>query len=156
MPALSSRSKVEELLATADVRVDGDRPWDVQVHEPRFFARVLAQGSLGLGESYMDGWWDAPSLDGFLYQLLHAHVDERVHGLGDVVAGLKARVVNLQSMRRAFTVGRRHYDLGNDLYSVMLGQRLVYSCAYWRDRSEEHTSELQSRLHLVCRLLLEK
>src|SRR2546422_5666342 len=27
---------------------------------------------------------------------------------------------------------------------------------YWRDRSEEHTSELQSRLHLVCRLLLEK
>src|SRR2546422_6562109 len=26
----------------------------------------------------------------------------------------------------------------------------------WRERSEEHTSELQSRLHLVCRLLLEK
>src|SRR2546422_8493367 len=26
----------------------------------------------------------------------------------------------------------------------------------WERRSEEHTSELQSRLHLVCRLLLEK
>src|SRR2546429_6713980 len=26
----------------------------------------------------------------------------------------------------------------------------------WSTRSEEHTSELQSRLHLVCRLLLEK
>src|SRR2546429_6743169 len=29
-------------------------------------------------------------------------------------------------------------------------------CSYSRGRSEEHTSELQSRLHLVCRLLLEK
>lgn len=157
MPALSSRSKVEELLAAADVRVDGERPWDLQVHEPRFFARVLAQGSLGLGESYMDGWWDAPSLDGFLYQLLHAHVDERVHGLGDVLAGLKARVVNLQSMRRSFTVGRRHYDLGNDLYAAMLGQRLVYSCAYWRDASGMPLDNLdaaqEAKLDLVCRKL---
>lgn len=157
MPALSSRSKVEELLAIADVRVDGDRPWDVQVHEPRFFARVLAQGSLGLGESYMDGWWDAPSLDGFLYQLLHAHVDERVHGLGDVLAGLKARVVNLQSMRRSFAVGRRHYDLGNDLYAAMLGPRLIYSCAYWRDASGMPLDDLdaaqEAKLDLVCRKL---
>jgi cyclopropane-fatty-acyl-phospholipid synthase len=157
MPALSSRSKVEELLATADVRVDGERPWDVQVHEPRFFARVLAQGSLGLGESYMDGWWDAPSLDGFLYQLLHAGVDERVHSLGDVLAGLKARVVNMQSMRRSFTVGRRHYDLGNDLYSAMLGQRLVYSCAYWRDATGMPLDDLdaaqEAKLDLVCRKL---
>ena len=157
MPALSSRSKVEELLATADVRVGGERPWDVQVHEPRFFARVLAQGSLGLGESYMDGWWDAPSLDGFLYQLLHAGVDERVHSLGDVLAGLKARVVNMQSMRRSFTVGRRHYDLGNDLYSAMLGRRLVYSCAYWRDDSGMPLDDLdaaqEAKLDLVCRKL---
>ena len=157
MPALSSRSKVEELLATADVRVGGERPWDVQVHEPRFFARVLAQGSLGLGESYMDGWWDAPSLDGFLYQLLHAGVDERVHSLGDVLAGLKARVVNMQSMRRSFTVGRRHYDLGNDLYSAMLGRRLVSSCAYWRDDSGMPLDDLdaaqEAKLDLVCRKL---
>src|SRR5687768_18342475 len=31
-----------------------------------------------------------------------------------------------------------------------------WSCKGWKTRSEEHTSELQSRLHLVCRLLLEK
>src|SRR5687768_17895785 len=36
-----------------------------------------------------------------------------------------------------------------------VGQRL-YRTAHARERSEEHTSELQSRLHLVCRLLLEK
>ena len=105
----------------------------------------------------MDGWWDAPSLDGFLFQLLHAHVDERVHGLGDILAGLKARVVNLQSMRRSFTVGRRHYDLGNDLYSAMLGQRLVYSCAYWRDASGMPLDDLdaaqEAKLDLVCRKL---
>src|SRR2546429_2877811 len=34
--------------------------------------------------------------------------------------------------------------------------RPVPACASSGSRSEEHTSELQSRLHLVCRLLLEK
>src|SRR5687768_18055365 len=63
-----------------------------------------------------------------------------------------------RSYRAAISVGTNpHYggserriephllDFEGDLY----GQRLVV-------RSEEHTSELQSRLHLVCRLLLEK
>src|SRR2546422_5395217 len=39
------------------------------------------------------------------------------------------------------------------------GPVMVLSCwakGYQEPRSEEHTSELQSRLHLVCRLLLEK
>src|SRR2546429_1709879 len=35
-------------------------------------------------------------------------------------------------------------------------RRLGYAWSPPKDRSEEHTSELQSRLHLVCRLLLEK
>ncbi len=157
MPALSSRSKVEELLASADVRVGGERPWDLQVHEPRFYARVLAQGSLGLGESYMDGWWDAPSLDGFLFQVLRARVDERVRGLGDLIAGLQARLINMQSSRRSFAIGRRHYDLGNDLYAAMLGHRLVYSCGYWRNASGMPLDDLdaaqEAKLDLVCRKL---
>jgi len=65
-----------ELVAQAGVRFNGDRPWDIRVHDTRFFKRVLQQGSLGLGESYMEGWWDCKRLDIFFDKLLHAHLDE--------------------------------------------------------------------------------
>lgn len=84
MPHARFERRIADLLAEADVRIGGNRPWDIQVHDPRFHARVLGQGSLGLGESYMDGWWDAASLDGLLFHLLAARVDERVHGAGEI------------------------------------------------------------------------
>jgi len=151
------RSRVEALLSLADVRLDGDRPWDLHVEDERFHARVLSQGSLGLGESYMDGWWRVPSLDGMLYRMIAADLDQRVHGIGVAIDALRARLTNLQSRRRSFQVGERHYDLGNDLYRAMLGKRLVYSCAYWRDRDGRALDNLddaqEAKLDLVCRKL---
>ncbi len=44
-----------------------------------------------------------------------------------------AKVVNLQNPRRAFAVGKKHYDIGNDLYRKMLDRRMIYSCGYWRN-----------------------
>ncbi|MBD9477602.1 cyclopropane fatty acyl phospholipid synthase [Pseudoxanthomonas sp. PXM02] len=152
MPHVRFERRISDLLAEADVRIGGDRPWDIQVHDPRFHARVLGQGSLGLGESYMDGWWDAVSLDGLLFRLLAARVDERVHGAGELFDALRARLTNLQSPRRSGEVGRRHYDLGNDLYAAMLGRRLVYSCAYWRDAADLDAAQ-EAKLDLVCRKL---
>ncbi|MET3930646.1 cyclopropane-fatty-acyl-phospholipid synthase [Lysobacter sp. OAE881] len=151
------RSRVEQLLSLADVRLDGDRPWDLHVEDERFHARVLSQGSLGLGESYMDGWWRVPSLDGMLYRMIAADLDQKVHGIGLALDALRARFTNLQSRRRSFQVGERHYDLGNDLYRAMLGKRLVYSCAYWRDRDGALIDNLddaqEAKLDLVCRKL---
>src|SRR5690606_30453217 len=54
-----SRTRIEELLALAGVHVDGPEPHDIQVHDDRLYGRILAHGSLGLGEAHMDGWWDA-------------------------------------------------------------------------------------------------
>ena len=144
--------RVERLLAEADVRPGGDRPWDPQIRHPRWAQRVLAEGSLGLGESYMDGDWDVASLDGFLFRALAARLDERVRGARDMLDALLARLTNRQTRHRSGEVGRRHYDLGNDLYRAMLGRRLVYSCAYWPnaadlDQAQEH------KLDLVCRKL---
>ncbi|PZQ25878.1 MAG: cyclopropane-fatty-acyl-phospholipid synthase, partial [Stenotrophomonas acidaminiphila] len=152
MPQARFERRIADLLAEADVRIGGNRPWDIQVHDPRFHARVLGQGSLGLGESYMDGWWDAASLDGLLFHLLAARVDERVHGAGEIFDALRARLTNLQSPRRSGDVGRRHYDLGNDLYAAMLGRRLVYSCGYWRGAADLDTAQ-EAKLDLVCRKL---
>ena len=56
---MSARDRIQRLVDSADVRLDGGRAWDIRVHDESFFHRVLAHGSLGLGESYMDGSWDA-------------------------------------------------------------------------------------------------
>jgi len=56
------KERVSELLASTDVKINGERDWDIQVHNDKLYRRVLADGSLGLGESYMDGWWDAASV----------------------------------------------------------------------------------------------
>src|SRR2546422_3975201 len=47
-------------------------------------------------------------------------------------------------------------DAGSRLYVSTHTDSIVVYAAGATGRSEEHTSELQSRLHLVCRLLLEK
>lgn len=148
-----SARRVAALIAPADVRLDGVRPWDFRIREPRFFARVLAQGSLGLGESYMDGWWAADDLDGLLCRLLKARIDQRAIDLPTLWAAIKARLLNLQTRRRSFEVGKRHYDLGNDLYQAMLGRRMVYSCGYWRQAGDLDAAQ-EAKLDLVCRKLM--
>jgi len=124
---------VEELLAQADICINGRRPWDVQVHDDRFFSRVIGQANLGLGESYMDAWWDCSRLDEFFYRVLRSRIHEQVEGLGDKLSILKAELINLQNPSRAFQIGERHYDIGNDLNQCMLDQRMIYSCGYWNN-----------------------
>ena len=151
------RHRVRHLLAEAGVQVGGGRDrdlgdCDLQVHDHRLYARLLAHGSLGLGESYMDGWWDTRSLDGLLFRLLQARSDQRVPGIAAWADRLRAGLINLQTRHRAFTVGERHYDLGNDLYRAMLGQRMVYSCGYWPQAGTLDQAQ-EAKLDLVCRKL---
>jgi cyclopropane-fatty-acyl-phospholipid synthase len=63
--------KIQRLLSFADVKINGSRPWDIQVHNKKLYPRMLAQGSLGLGEAYMDGWWDCERLDEFIHKVLN-------------------------------------------------------------------------------------
>ena len=148
----AARHKIESLLERAGVARDGDAAYAPQIHNAGFYARVVAHGSLGLGESYMDGWWDAEDLDGFLFRLLDTRTDQQVHDWDDAWAWLRASVVNLQRGRRAWIIGERHYDLGNDLFQAMLGKRLVYSCAYWKDAQDLDAAQ-EAKLDLVCRKL---
>jgi len=157
LPGSALRRRVEHLLAPADIHIDGGRPWDIQVHDESVYFRLLTQGSLGLGESYMDGAWDCRSLDGMFYRMLSVRLEERVRGLSALWDLLHAHLVNLQAPRRSFEVGERHYDLGNDLYRAMLGPRMIYSCGYWRTPAGPVAFDLDSaqeaKLDLVCRKL---
>lgn len=133
----------------ADIEVNGNRPWDIQVHDERFYGRVLRGGSLALGESYMDGWWDAESLDEFFAKVT---VNGEHEGFvkNPLVHKILSVYTNLQSKARAFEVGEKHYDLDNDLYEKMLDKRMVYTCADWRGVDTLDAAQEQ-KLDLICK-----
>ena len=149
---MNAHRRIEALLKEADVHIGGDRPWDIAVHDDRFFAHVLGRGSLGVGESYMEGWWDCPQLDELCTRVLRARLDLNWRGRHLLLPYLKARLLNLQTPARSFQVGQRHYDVGNDLYRAMLDQRMIYSCGYWRNAANLDEAQ-EAKLDLCCRKL---
>jgi len=146
----TAQRKIEEILLFADIRVNGDRPWDMQVHDDRLYSRILAKGSLGLGEAYMDGWWDCEQVDQFITNFILANIRKRVAPLSLLWPTVQARFMNLQSLGRAFQVGEAHYDTGNDLFERMLDKRLTYSCGYWKNAFNIDAAQ-DAKLDLVCR-----
>ena len=153
MKNAAEKRLVQDLLDHAGVRIDGDRPYDIQVHNPDLYPRVIAGGSLALGEGYMDGWWDCEALDQFFDRIMGARLDKKVRQSKAVLwAAFKARLTNPQSRARAFEIGERHYDIGNDLFTVMLDKRLNYSCAYWQAADTLDEAQ-EAKLELTCRKL---
>ncbi len=154
---LSFEQKAEKILAGIDVSVGGNREWDIQVHDERLYKRVITQGSLGLGEAYMDGWWDCPKLDEFFSRVLRADLERKVGSKWKMFPLVAQSVLfNMQSVSRAFQVGEKHYDIGNDLYKAMLDKRMVYTCGYWSTPSGEAATldeAQENKLDLVCRKL---
>jgi len=69
------KQQVEKILGDVDVTINGSRPWDITVHNEALYQRVLSQGSMGLGEAYMDGWWDCDELDEFFNKILSDELD---------------------------------------------------------------------------------
>ena len=90
------RQRLQELFAKADVQIDGDRSWDFQVINENVFKSILCNASLGLGESFMDGWWECERLDEFFYRVLWSQLDKQVIPKGMLLDCLKARLVNFQ------------------------------------------------------------
>jgi cyclopropane-fatty-acyl-phospholipid synthase len=140
------------LVQAADVRLNGERPWDIQVRHPELYDWVLSGGSLGFGESYMNGDWESERLDETFYRLLTARLDFKINGVAKLqFLGLFLRnlLLNRQSRKRAFQVGEHHYDIGNDVYSAMLDSTMSYSCGYWKDAEDLEQAQL-AKLRLIC------
>jgi cyclopropane-fatty-acyl-phospholipid synthase len=148
----SAKRFVLNQLAKTDVTANGPQPWDPQFHNDRLFARVLRDGTLGLGEGYMDGWWDAEALDEFLYRIISARIQKAFpRDLAEMWSLARGRLLNLQRLR-VTEVGEKHYDIGNDLYAAMLDQRMIYSCGYWKDADNLEAAQ-EAKLDLICRKL---
>ena len=150
--ARRARDVCMELLASAGISVGGPEPWDVTVHDDRLWARVLRDGTLGGGEAYVEGWWDSRALDQTIHRLQQIKAVDALRDNWRIVPHLlKARVMNLQTMRRAFANGQHHYDIGNDLYEAMLDRRMLYTCALWSTGARTLEEAQEAKLELVCK-----
>ena len=140
---------VKDILALADVKINGSNPWDIQLNNHAFYKRVLSQGSLGLGESYMDGWWDCDDIDELFYKILKADLEHKIVPLKLFYMVIKAKLLNLQSKKRAAQDVGYHYNLGNVLFENMLDKYMTYSCAYWKNSSSLDEAQ-EAKLKLIC------
>ena len=144
---------VQKILDLADIKINGNNPWDIQVKNDNLYSRVLKQGSLGLGEAYMDDWWDAKSLDEFFFRVLRADLEKEIRqDFKTLLFILKNTLFNQQKKSKAFEIGQKHYDIGNDLYLAMLDPYLAYSCGYWQG-AQTLAEAQEAKLDLICRKL---
>lgn len=148
-----SKKFVKTQFQTAGIELDGKNPWDLHVHDDRFYHNVILYGSMGLGESYMNGWIHAQQLDETMTRILASELAKTSNfSISSVLCLLGGKLLNKQSKNRAHEVGKRHYDIGNDLFKIMLDKRLTYSCAYWKDAKNLDDAQ-EAKLDLVCKKL---
>jgi cyclopropane-fatty-acyl-phospholipid synthase len=153
MSGVDARDVCVGLLARAGVTVDGTEPWSMRVHDERVWERLVRDRELGIGESYMDGWWDCDRVDEMLVRVLDANLRDEIRPTPKLLAiAAKSIALNRQTVRRARRNAHHHYDIGNDLYSAMLDRRMVYSCGYWRAVDTLDAAQ-EAKLDLVCRKL---
>ena len=153
MGTIDSRAEsfVHGLFEKADIRVDGSRPEDMRVNDRHCYTRILRDGALGLGESYMDGQWDCEALDQLIAKMVWAGLAGEYRTTATAALHIiRSRVFNLQSQLRAFEIGERHYDIGNDLYQAMLDRRMAYTCGYFENTTDLDQAQ-EAKLDMVCR-----
>lgn len=153
MASSDPKEVVTEILALADVQINGARPWDIIVREEAFYNRVLKDQSLGFGESYMLGWWDCKALDECIFHIMRADLKKNLKPTWAMIwAGIKAKLFNLQNKTGSMHVIDQHYQLGNDLFQNMLDSLMTYSCGYWNS-SKNLDAAQRAKYDLIARKL---
>jgi len=151
---VSPQTIIEQVFNSVDIKINGSRAQDIIVHNSDFFPRVLRQGSIALGESYMARWWDCKELDQFFFRILTNDLEAYVkkNKMKMIAPFFKSFLLNPQSPKKAWVVGKVHYDIGNYLYTKMLGKTMAYSCGYWKNAKTLDQAQ-ENKYGLICQKL---
>lgn len=157
---MTDKQILHDLLQQAGITINGSQPWDIVVHNEAFYDRILTNTELAIGETYVDQWWDCKAPDQFFYKVLHNHLDNQAMRhplfwkslLKQWIYETTRRIFNFQTKDKALVVGKKHYDIGNDLYECMLDKHMVYTCAYWHNAKNIDEAQ-ENKLRLVCEKL---
>lgn len=144
--------KGEKILERAGIAINGSKPWDIKVNDPSIFSDTFVKGSLGFGDGYTNGKWDVDRLDLFFEKIFMAKAD-KLSTVVDWAQSARNALINTQAGRRAFQVGQKHYDLGNDMYEYMLGESMGYSCGMFLKKSDSLTDSQYNKFDSLCKKL---
>ena len=150
--AAVARSRIELLFDAAGIRIDGCAPTDMRVRDSRVYSWLSARGLRGLGEAYMNGWWEAADLDGLLQRVLHILGDRDVQGIDEAALFIHSRLARLAGPQRPPLMGTNDEPSGLELLRSILGERMVSSCGYWKDAYNLAGAQ-EAKFDLVCRKL---
>ena len=147
---MNAERRIRALLEAAKIEINGPNPWDPQIHNRDFFSRVRARGSVGLGETYMDHWWDCERLDEFFNRIVGARLSEQIPITPNLLWLLfKSRIQNRQRKGVARTAAEVHYNIDVDIFEATFDQRLNGSCGHWKD-AQTLDSAQEAKLDLIC------
>lgn len=129
----------------------------VTVNDPRFYRRVMLEGSLGAAESYLQGEWDCSDLMP-LFRILCRNMD-RLGSLDSAwskIGGGLARVGHV--LRNNSLTGSRnniaaHYDLSNDFFRCFLDPTMMYSSAIFEEETQTLHEASVNKLDQICQKL---
>ena len=148
---MDEKAKITSLLAEAGVTINGPNPWDPQIRNEQIWSRLFAQGTLGLGEAYMDGWWDCEDLAEFFNRVIGSGMDQKLRVTFNLIWQIvQARFLNMQNISRSRRVAKMHYNQ-TDAYKASLDARMTGSCGYWTDGVTNVDEAQEAKLDLVCR-----
>ena len=135
----------------------GDPLVRVRVHHPGTYSALLRHGSVGLGRTYADGWWDSDDLTGLVRILVRNRgaAGSARDRAGQAVSAVIDPVRRLQRRSPAADQHdvRAHYDIGNELFSLMLDPTLSYSCALFERPGMTLEEASSAKLDRMCRKL---
>lgn len=151
---MSDRAFIQALLDASETGIvlNGPNPWDPQIHDERYYRRILAGGSLALGETYMDGWWDCDDLEGLYTRAIRAKLQQRFGmNLQVMLKFTTAALFNLQSKIGAQQAIDAHYEENNTrAFEYIYDKSMAASCAYYPNGGEDLETAQIKKFKLVC------
>jgi cyclopropane-fatty-acyl-phospholipid synthase len=121
----------------------------VIVKNPELYDRIVRDGSLGMGEGYMEGWWDAENGDiaSAIGVIISNHLEKAIRVSPSLLlSAASTKLFANVSRVRSKTNIQQHYDVGNDFYELFLDDNMAYTCAYQKDPNDT-IEQMQDQKH---------
>ena len=142
---------LEQILNEYGISINGNKPYDIQVHDPRLYKMLFINQSVGAGEGYMKGMWDCERLDELFFRICRHQVYSKVYSkVKWEFLNVKNSITNQQTRQKSEDVAKVHYNLNNRLFECMLGKSLAYTCGYWQ-RAKSLDEAQFAKYDLICR-----
>jgi len=115
-------------------------PWaQIKVNDPRFYDVLFTKGDIGLGETYIKGYWDSPNLSDLIqFGVFNKDIlKSAIYGQSHKLVYYKIKqLFKRNTIRGSKKNIQFHYDLGNNFYQLWLDSTMTYSSAYWGSQKD--------------------